>query len=178
MVNILGNLELLKDPSLSISRPNRPSDFYVEEMSIKVWCDCNLCARGSFEGRFNLSVPQMHILILTCAYLKPNMPIKRLTCPRSRRSADHPLPSARPLPHLRQIALIQQIKSLYMAATTSLTPQCVLAQTTKTTLVSHTSCPAHLLVSPIILQVIAHYIPLAPNLVLRTMHCNAIEGSI
>ena len=40
------------------------------------------------------------------------------------------------------------------------------------------SCPAHLLVSPIILQVIAHYIPLAPNLVLRTMHCNAIEGSI
>ena len=55
----------------------------------------------------------MHILILTCAYLKP---IKRLTCPRSRRSADHPLPSARPLPHLRQIALIQQIKSLYMAA--------------------------------------------------------------
>ena len=43
----------------------------------------------------------------------------------------------------------------------------------------HTCCPAHLLVSPIILQVIAHYIPLAPNLVLRTMHCNAsIEGSI
>ena len=37
------------------------------------------------------------------------------------------------------------------------------------------SCPAHLLVSPIILQVIAHYTPLAPNL---TVHCNAIEGSI
>ena len=40
------------------------------------------------------------------------------------------------------------------------------------------SCSAHLLVSPIILQVIAHYIPLAPNLVLFTVHCNAIEGSI
>ena len=122
MVKVFGNWELSKDPSLSISRPNRPWDIYVDEMtrksamSIKVWCDCNLGARGSFEGRFNLSVPQMHILILTCGYLKPNTPIKRLTCPRSRRSADHPLPSARPLPHLRQIALMQQIKSLYMAA--------------------------------------------------------------
>ena len=34
--NVLGDWELSKDPSLSISRPNRPSDFYVEEMSIKV----------------------------------------------------------------------------------------------------------------------------------------------
>ena len=146
----------------------------------------------------------MHILILTCAYLKPNMPIKRLTCPRSRRSADHPLPSARLLPHLRQIALIQQIKSLYMAAmkyTAQLDNmniplsrlqhmvwQKYVRSESDSTMCACTnnknhsslppSCPAHLLVSPIILQVIAHYIPLAPNLVLRTMHCNAIEGSI